>query len=65
MQQYQPRFLRCDNCGEEFTFTAAAQQYWEEKGFTDDPHRCKECYHQLKAQQRHHPQPLDAPRLPA
>jgi hypothetical protein len=66
MKQYQPRFLRCCDCGEEFTFTVDAQQYWELKGYLDDPRRCKECFRLHKAQLRYlHSSPQDDVHSPA
>ena len=35
--------LVCNDCGKEFTFTVGEQQFYAEKGFTNDPVRCKEC----------------------
>ena len=49
---FEPRVLICCECGEEFVFTAAAQQYFAERGYTEDPKRCKTCYTQLKKSQR-------------
>ncbi len=37
------RILVCTVCGEEFVFTAEAQQYFTERR-TDDPKRCKYCH---------------------
>ena len=33
----------CKDCGKEFTFTVRDQEFYEEKGFTNKPARCKEC----------------------
>ena len=30
-------------CGQEFVFTAGEQQFYAEKGFQNEPQRCKEC----------------------
>ena len=30
-------------CGEEFVFTAGEQEFYAEKGFTNEPQRCKAC----------------------
>jgi hypothetical protein len=49
---FEPRVLICSDCGEEFVFTAAAQQYFIERGFTDDPKRCKSCHTGYKRNQR-------------
>jgi len=46
------KVLICADCNEEFVFTAGAQQYFLEKGFRDEPKRCKGCYTQLKKEKR-------------
>lgn len=33
----------CKDCGQEFVFTASEQDFFEEKGFTNEPQRCKSC----------------------
>lgn len=48
----QNKILICVDCGEEFVFTVAAQQYFLEKGFTEEPKRCKHCYTALKKKKR-------------
>ena len=53
---YGPRVLICCECNEEFVFTAAAQQYFAERGYTEDPKRCKTCYTQFKKSQRNNKQ---------
>ncbi len=35
--------LVCKDCGQEFTFTAGEQEFYAEKGFTNEPQRCKDC----------------------
>jgi CxxC-x17-CxxC domain-containing protein len=37
------RFLHCANCGAEFVFSAAEQLFFVERGFVNDPRRCKKC----------------------
>ncbi len=49
---YETRVLICMDCHEEFVFTIAAQQYFAERGITDDPKRCKACHFAHKRQQR-------------
>jgi hypothetical protein len=49
---FRPKILICVECGEEFVFTAKAQQYFVERGYTDDPRRCKSCHTQYKKRQR-------------
>ena len=40
---HQDKTLVCKDCGKEFIFTAGEQDFFEEKGFTNEPQRCKEC----------------------
>ncbi|MBE6590472.1 MAG: zinc-binding protein [Ruminococcaceae bacterium] len=40
---YQDKTLVCKECGEEFIFTAGEQEFFAEKGFQNDPQRCKAC----------------------
>lgn len=35
--------LTCKDCGAEFVFTEGEQQFYAEKGFTNEPQRCPEC----------------------
>ncbi len=39
----------CKDCGTEFVFTVGEQEFYEEKGFTNEPVRCKECRAKKKA----------------
>ncbi len=41
---YVSRILVCTECGEEFVFTADAQEYLADRGFTNDPRKCKACH---------------------
>ena len=40
---YKDKTLVCKDCGKEFVFTAGEQEFFAEKGFTNEPQRCKEC----------------------
>ena len=40
---YEDKTLVCKECGNEFTFTAGEQQFYAEKGFENEPQRCKAC----------------------
>ena len=40
---YQDITLKCKDCGEEFVFTAGEQEFYAEKGFQNQPQRCKAC----------------------
>lgn len=35
--------LTCKDCGANFVFTESEQQFYQEKGFTNEPTRCPEC----------------------
>jgi CxxC-x17-CxxC domain-containing protein len=39
----QDKTLTCRDCGREFTFTASEQEFFAQKGFTNEPGRCPEC----------------------
>ena len=40
---FQDKTLICKDCGSEFIFTAGEQEFYAEKGFTNEPQRCKAC----------------------
>ena len=40
--EFQDRTLVCKDCGKEFTFTAGEQEFYKEKGFENDPVRCRD-----------------------
>ncbi|MDH3892288.1 MAG: zinc-ribbon domain-containing protein [candidate division Zixibacteria bacterium] len=56
MSDFQTKILICKDCGEEFVFTADAQQYFSERKLSHLPELCKLCYlaarRQPKAQSR-------------
>lgn len=39
----QDKTLKCQDCGKDFIFTAAEQDFYAEKGFTNEPKRCPDC----------------------
>ena len=49
---FEPKILICTECNEEFVFTSAAQQYFLERGYTEDPKRCKSCHTSFKRSER-------------
>ena len=51
---FQTKVLICADCHEEFVFTVAAQEYFAEKGYTEDPKLCKSCYMQRKKDKKGH-----------
>lgn len=52
------KVIVCKDCGKEFTFTVRDQEFYEEKGFTNEPVRCKECRDKKKAE-RNNRRPSD------
>jgi CxxC-x17-CxxC domain-containing protein len=40
---YEDKTLVCKDCGNEFVFTAGEQEFYAEKGFQNEPQRCKAC----------------------
>lgn len=40
---YEDKTLICKECGNEFVFTAGEQEFYAEKGFVNEPQRCKAC----------------------
>ncbi|MBE5777978.1 MAG: zinc-binding protein [Clostridiales bacterium] len=46
---YEDKTLKCRDCGAEFVFTAGEQEFYAEKGFQNEPTRCKECRTARKA----------------
>lgn len=46
----QDKTLICKDCGEEFIFTVGEQEFYKEKGFENEPQRCKECRQKRKSE---------------
>jgi CxxC-x17-CxxC domain-containing protein len=40
---FEDKTLTCRDCGVDFTFSASEQEFYAEKGFTNEPGRCPEC----------------------
>ena len=40
---YEDKTLVCKDCGAEFVFTAGEQEFYAERGFQNEPQRCKPC----------------------
>ncbi len=49
---YVDKTLECVECGASFTFTAAEQEFFDNKGFTNEPKRCPSCRQARKEQRR-------------
>lgn len=40
---YSDKVVKCADCGAEFVFTAGEQLFFADKGFKNEPKRCKPC----------------------
>ncbi|QOR35996.1 zinc-ribbon domain containing protein [Clostridium sp. 'deep sea'] len=49
---YKDKTITCRDCGKDFEFTASEQEFYAEKGFTNEPGRCPECRAARKRQSR-------------
>jgi len=41
--EYHDKVLKCAECGTEFVFAAGEQMFFADKGFKNEPKRCKNC----------------------
>jgi phage FluMu protein Com len=46
---FQDKSIRCSDCGANFTFTSGEQEFYQAKGFTNEPKRCPSCRRANKA----------------
>ena len=51
--EYHDKVLKCSECSQEFVFTAGEQMFFADKGFKNEPKRCKDC----KAKRSQNPGP--------
>lgn len=40
---FEDKVLKCRDCGAEFVFTVGEQEFYAEKGFENEPVRCRDC----------------------
>ena len=40
---FQDKTLTCRDCGNTFAFTASEQEFYQQRGFTNEPSRCPSC----------------------
>src|SRR4030065_2786079 len=40
---FQAKTLKCSDCGTDFSFTAEEQEFYQSKGYTNEPKRCPSC----------------------
>ena len=43
MTSFVDRTLTCSDCNAQFTFTVGEQEFYQSRGFTNEPRRCPEC----------------------
>ena len=48
---FEDKSLHCSDCRQTFTFTAGEQQFFANKGFTNEPRRCPACRRAKRQQQ--------------
>ncbi len=47
---FEDKTLTCSDCGATFTFSAEDQEFFQSKGYTNEPKRCPECRQARKAE---------------
>jgi CxxC-x17-CxxC domain-containing protein len=47
---FQDRSIQCSDCGATFTFSAEEQEFFQSKGYTNDPKRCPSCREARKSE---------------
>src|SRR6478736_1479203 len=46
---YADKTITCRDCGMDFVFTSGEQEFYAQKGFTNEPTRCQSCRQARKA----------------
>ena len=47
---FKDKTLECSDCGSEFAFSVEDQEFFQSKGYTNEPKRCPECRQARKTQ---------------
>jgi len=47
---FEDKSLQCSDCGVTFTFSAEEQEFFQSKGYTNEPKRCPECRRARKSE---------------
>ena len=47
---FEDKSLQCSDCGATFTFSAEEQEFFQSKGFTNEPKRCPACRQSRKTE---------------
>ncbi len=58
---FEDKTIQCSDCGKEFTFSVEDQEFFQSKGYTNEPKRCPEC-RQAKKSERFGNSSYGAPR---
>jgi len=58
---FQDKSLQCSDCGTTFTFSVEDQEFFQSKGYTNEPKRCPEC-RQARKSERYGSSNYGAPR---
>jgi CxxC-x17-CxxC domain-containing protein len=58
---FQDKSIQCSDCGTTFTFSAEDQEFYQSKGYTNEPKRCPEC-RQARKSERYGNSSYGAPR---
>ena len=58
---FEEKSIQCFDCGREFTHSVEDQEYFQSKGFTNEPKRCPEC-RQARKSERYGNSSYGAPR---
>ncbi|MFH1647819.1 MAG: zinc-ribbon domain containing protein [Chloroflexota bacterium] len=47
---FQDKSIQCTDCGTTFTFSAEDQEFFQSKGYTNEPKRCPDCRQARKSE---------------
>ncbi|GAH44739.1 unnamed protein product, partial [marine sediment metagenome] len=47
---FKDKSIRCSGCGATFTFTVGEQEFFQSKGYTNEPKRCPSCRQARKSE---------------
>jgi len=51
---FQDKSIQCSDCGATFTFSVEDQEFFQKKGFTNEPKRCPSCRQARKSKRYEH-----------
>jgi CxxC-x17-CxxC domain-containing protein len=59
---FKDKSIQCSDCGATFTFSAEDQEFFQSKGYTNEPKRCQSCRQARKAERGGGDRGYSAPR---